>query len=148
MRGSRWRYSKHPLTQCIDAAIDRRKLKGLPCSVGTVSDDLVTTVPGPLMITEFRRLIGGRVNARMKARGELIVDDLTWERKTDRDVDDLEFSMTVKVKTDNLKAIAKHLAAERAVEKFLRKEAAKLGRRVTMGEFEQQIDAIYAKHGV
>ena len=147
MRSKRFRYSSHPLTRAIDTSIDARKAAGSPVTTGDVAGDLVTTVPAALMLTEFRRLVGGRVRSRLKARGEMVVDDTTWERMTDVDVSDVDFKTTIKIKSQNLKYVRDRLRADRDVEKFLDKQALRLGRSVTMGEFEAQIDAIYAATG-
>lgn len=147
MRSRRFRRSGHPLTRVIDAAVDARKATGSPVATGLIVQDLLASVPGPLMITEFGRLVGGRVNARLKARGEIVVDDRTWDRKTDVNVTDVEFSVYVGIKQAHLGHVAARLKADRAIERFLAKEAAKAGRPVTMGEFEPEIDGIYAKYG-
>lgn len=147
MRSKRFRRSNHPLTRVIDAAVDARKTAGSPVSTGEVVSDLLNSVPGPLMITEFGRLVGGRVNARLKARGEIVVDDKTWDRKTDVDVTNVEFGVYVGIKQSHLTHVQDRLKADLAVGKFLARQSAKLGRPVTMGEFEPEIDAIYAKHG-
>ena len=60
---------------------------------------------------------------------------------------DTEFEATLRIKTLNSKRVRARLVADQDVGKFLNKQAAKLGRPVTMGEFEAQIDAIYARHG-
>ena len=147
MRSRHFRRSRHPLTQAIDTSVDARIAAGLPVSVGLVSQDLVTTVPAALMLTEFGRLVQGRVNARLKARGQKIVDDQTWQRATDVDVTDVEFKTTVSIKAENLRRVQRRLQADQAVEAFLDAQALTLGRSVTMGEFESQIDSIYAGYG-
>ena len=147
MRSKRFRRSNHPLTRVIDAAVDARQAAGSRVSTGMIVDDLLHSVPGPLMITEFGRLVGGRVNARLKARGEIVVNDLTWDRRTDVDVTDTEFSVYAGIKQSHVDGVLRRLKADRDVERFLNRQAAKLGRSVTMGEFEAEIDGIYAKHG-
>lgn len=147
MRSKRFRYSKHPLTQIIDAAIDARKNAGSRISTGEVVGDLLKTVPGPLMVTEFKRLVGGRVNSRLKARGEVVIDAKTWDRKTDVDVTNVEFDAYFGIKQSGLLHYQDRVKADADVKKFLNRQAVKLGRPVTMGEFEPQIDGIYAKHG-
>jgi hypothetical protein len=147
MRSRRFRYSSHPLTTAIDAAIDARKAAGHPITTGAVASDLVSTVPAALMLTEFGRLVGGRVARRLKARGLLITDSTTWDRVTDVDITDSEYHVTLDIKNLHLGRVQKRLKADRAVGAFLDKQAAKLGRPVTMGEFEKDIDGIYAKHG-
>lgn len=147
MKSKHFRYSSHPLTRVIDAAIDARKTHRSPVTTGLIVSDLLASVPGPVMITEFGRLVGGRVNARLKARGEVIVDDTTRNRKTDVDVTDTEFTVYVSIKQDHLDHVQDRLKADKDVGRFLKRKAGSLGRPVTMGEFEQEIDAIYAKHG-
>lgn len=148
MKSRHFRYSSHPLTRAIDTAIDARRTTGQPVNTGYVSSDLVSTVPAALMLTEFERLVGPRVNARLKARGEIVVDNRTWERRTDVDVTDTEFTTYTSIKREHVQRCARRLRADTAVEKFLAKQAARKGRPVTMGEFESQIDAIYARHGL
>ena len=95
-----------------------------------------TACPGHYdVITEFGRLVGGRVNARLKARGEIVVDDKTWDRKTDVDVTNVEFGVYVGIKQSHLTHVQDRLKADLAVGKFLAKQSAKLGRPVTMGNY-------------
>jgi hypothetical protein len=147
MKSRRFRRSGHPLTQAIDASVDSRQALGLPVTTGQVTSDLVGTVPAALMLTEFGRLVGGRVRDRLRARGELVIDETTWERATDVDVTDQQFKVTVAIKQENVNRVTARLKAEKEIEKFLDRQAARLSRPVTMGEFEAQIDKIYAKHG-
>lgn len=147
MRSRRFRRSGHPLTQAIDTAIDARKAAGHPVVTRMVADDLVSTVPAALMLTEFSRLVRGRVRDRMKARGEFVTDDSTWERATDVDITDIQFHTTLRIKDLNVQRAQDRLKADTAVGVFLDKQAKRLGRPVTMGEFEGEIDHIYAHYG-
>lgn len=147
MRSRRFRYSSHPLTHAIDTAIDARKAAGHPVGSGLIAGDLVSTVPAALMLTEFGRLVTGRVRARLRARGELVTNDSTWYRATDVDITDTEFHVTLRTKALHLKYVQDRLKADAAVGRFLDRQAKKLGRPVTMGEFEKDIDEIYAGHG-
>jgi hypothetical protein len=147
MRSRRFRYSTHPLTRAIDASIDARKAAGHQVTTGDIAGDLVSTVPAALMLTEFQRLVASRVRLRLKARGELVVNDVTWARETDVNVTDAEFHVTLDIKSENLRRVQRRLRADRDVGRFLDRQAARLGRPVTMGEFETQIDTIYERHG-
>jgi hypothetical protein len=147
VRSRRFRYSSHPLTHAIDIAIDARKAAGHPVATGLVADDLVSTVPAALMLTEFGRLVTGRVRSRLKARGELVANKATWHRATDVDITDAEFRVTLDIKALHLKRVQDRLKADAAVGRFLDRQAKKLGRPVTMGEFEKDIDGIYAGYG-
>jgi hypothetical protein len=147
MRSRRFRYSGHPLTKAIDTAIDARKAAGHPVSTRLIADDLVSTVPAALMLTEFGRLVGFRVRSRLKARGEVVVNDSTWHRVTDVNVTDAEFHTTLDIKAEHLRRVQRRLKADTAVGTFLDKQAKRLGRPVTMGEFAGEIDHIYDHHG-
>jgi hypothetical protein len=147
MKSKHFRHSNHPLTMVIDRCVDAREAAGHPVSRGLVTSDLTSTVPAVVMLSEFQRLVGPKVTARLKARGYLVTDTLTWERTVDMDVTDIEFHYTVDIKAAHLSAVQARLKADRDVAKFLDAQATKLGRPVTMGEFEKQIDAIYDRHG-
>jgi hypothetical protein len=147
MKSKRYRRSGHPLTQAIDTSIDAREAAGHPVTTGDVAGDLVSTVPAALMFTEFARLVTGRVRARLKARGMMLSSDSTWDRKVDTDITDQEFKVTLRIKGAHIVSVQRRLAADVAVGKFLDKQALRLGRPVTMGEFEAEIDNIYARHG-
>ena len=147
MRSLRYRRSRHPLTTIIDAAIDARIAAGHTITTGLIANDLVSTVPAALMLTEFGRLIGDRVRTRMRQRGLMLTNDKTWDRKLDVDITNAEFGVTVDVKANHVLDCQARLKADRAVKRFLDTQAAKQGRPVTMGEYQRDVDRIYASYG-
>jgi len=147
MRSKRYRRSGNVITAAIDRAVDHRLAHGLPVVTRLVAHDVTLTLPAAVMFAAFETLLGQRVRTRLKARGLLVVDDQTWERTVDTDVTDVDFKVTRKVLDEHIAACVRRQRADRQVEKFLDSEAAKLGRPVTMGEYQAKIDKIYASHG-
>lgn len=147
MRSRRFRNSRTALGNLIDQAVENRETAGSKVSTPLIVGDVVSAAPAVVMLSEFGRLLGPRVNARLKARGLLVVDEQTWERHTDVNVTDSEFKVTTRIKYENLERCRRRYRADRDVEKFLNRQAARLGRSVTIGEFEAQVDAIYTRHG-
>jgi hypothetical protein len=148
MRSRHFRNGRSPITVAIDAAADHRTATGQPRSVGLIASDVVMTLPASIMLTEFEKVVKPTVSARLKARGDMLVSTQTWHRKTDMDITDTEFHVTLDVKEHHHFFVTKHLKADRQVGKFLDQKAKQLGRPVTMGEFEAEIDKIYASHGI
>ena len=88
---------------------------------------------------------------RLKSQGYIINsedEEGRRERKLMEDCTVSEFSVQVEIKQRNLHHVREHFKADRAVEEFLLEKRDLFGREVTVGEFTDEIDRIYAEHGV
>ena len=148
MRSRRWRRSSHPLTTLIDTAVNARQASGLPITTGAIVNDVMSAVKASTMFATYASMLGPRVRARLVARGLRVVDDTTWVRETDVAVDNVDFATAIAVKVAHINHVRRWLKADQDVQKFLNRMAARLGRNVTVGEFEKQVDAIYERHGL
>lgn len=141
------RRPSHPIMQKIDDAIDFHEAHKISVDVDAITSNAAGRISGKAMLIYFDQLLSDWVRRRLGARGYLVSDELTFERKLAVEMTSSEFGNQVLVKEANERAIKARLKADHAVQKFLGAERLRLGREVTIGEFLPQVEKIYARFG-
>lgn len=141
---------RHPVTVRIDDAVSMLQRYGQPLTI----ENIVTNAKKALTYADFsseeacEAMIRLRAPGRLRTLGLSIVDSETFEREEFEECTDEQFAERIEVKERNLRHVQRNLAADRAVAEYLAVMHEQHGRPVTVGEFREAIDAIYAEYGV
>lgn len=138
----------NPVMRKVDDAIDWLESKGQRVAVNTVADNAAGRLSARTLSQWIEMLLTPLARRRLVARGYMVADAADFERIQWGEMGVDEFDAQIQVKDANVKSVQRHLKADRAVRKYLDAQRQQLGREVTAGEFEDQVSAIYARHGV
>lgn len=140
---------RHPVTVRIDEAVDLLERHGQPLTL----DDIRVNVKKRLTWNDFSSeealdaVVDIRLARRLKDLGVVAVDaDGSGERKLFDDCTLAEFDEQITIKQRNVTYVANRLRVDKAVREFLAEKQAMADHPVTVGEFREQIEAIYAEH--
>lgn len=140
---------RHSVTAVIDAMVARIEGYGKDVTPAVVLEYVRhnLTVADYSFDEAMHDGLMARIPVRLKALGYVIADEESRRERLE-DCTASEFTVQVAIKQDHANAVVKHLDADREVEQFLTAKAEALGRDVTVGEFADEVAAIYAKHGI
>lgn len=140
---------RHSVTAVIDAMVARIEGYGKEVTPAVVLEYVRhnLTVADYSFDEAMHDGLTARIPVRLKALGYVIADEET-RRESLEDCTASEFAVQVAIKQNNADAVIRHLHADRAVEQFLNAKAEAFERDVTVGQFADEVAAIYRKHGI
>lgn len=136
----------HPVTRRIDEAVALLERWQRPVSVHNV----IVNAKKKLTYSDFSSdeacdaVLRVRVRSRLRTLGYSIADAETHEQRQLDDCTYSEFCERVKIKRENAQHVERSLEADEAVAEFLAVKREQLGREITVGDFADEIEAIYA----
>lgn len=142
------RRPRNPIMRKMDDAIDWVKNGGGDPDVQSVVANAINRISVGEFTGYAAMLLAPPARQRLIQRGYKITDSETFERAELWEMGTDDYAELIKVKKQNVDDVSRHLAAERAVRKYLVTQENKLGRPVTAGEFEDKVVAIYERHGI
>lgn len=143
-----FRRPTNPVMRTIDDAINMHEARGMPMDVDSIVTSTDNRIRYKTVLKFVPMLLRPHVRARLVSRGYLVADADDYDRKLRDEMLAAEFDQQVLVKQLNFDAIAQHLKADKAVQRFLHAKEETLGRPVTIGEFSDDVERIYERYGI
>lgn len=141
--------SQNPVHAVIVAAKEKAERYGLPITLDNVRANIDY---GSLTVGEAveaaRRYTNAQVAAVLKSQGFIIADAATRERKDYWSSTRAELGEQLRIKVESATFDSNRILAEKAVLAFLEEKEKELGYEPYVGLFRDDVERIYAMHGI
>lgn len=141
---------RHPVTERIDKVLDDLRLHNLPVTMQTI----MVNAKKRLTWSDFssdealEAVVRLHARRRLKALGYVIVDELENVREDFVDVTPDQYRAQIAVKREHVRYAIARLEADEAVHAFLTVKQETSDAPIYAGDFLEEIDSIYAEHGL